>query len=87
MSSINPQITAATAGDRRRAAEFNRIRTMGPQETPGALLGRASVNLGRARLEWARSLTVRDLTLVRRDLHDARNLIALALSVMPEEQL
>jgi hypothetical protein len=87
MSSINPQITAATAGDRERAHEFNRIRRLGPKETPGALLGRASVNLGRARLEWARSLTVRDLTLVRRDLHDARNLIALALSVMPEEQL
>ena len=87
MATINPQITSATAGDRRRAAQFNKTKgPLGPQDSALSLLGRASHNLGRACLQLASSPLRLEPAQVRRDLHDARNLIALALSRLPGEE-
>lgn len=85
MSSINPQITAATKGDRLRAAEFNKTRSpAGPDCTIYRLLNRADDNLFGARQHLACSAVNLEPARVCRDLHDARNLIALALSLLEE---
>ena len=96
MSSINPQIDAAATGDRSRAEQFDQkpgilpmdewVKRDGEAVVMKDLFNRAEDNLRRARTVamWAEFGHFQEER--AKCLHDARNLIALILSLEPADQ-